>query len=159
MVVRIKEADSSDTNTIFTLIQAKAKFDGQLDQLRSNEETIKTAFFSEHPKIYALLAIVANNVVGFATYYYIYSTVTAKPGIWLDDLYVYPEAQGSGSGQALLKKLCTIAKQAECGRIDWIVGRENENAIAFYKTFGAEVFEDVRHARLDEEAIRKLSGK
>lgn len=139
------------------MVRAKAEFDGCLKEFRSTPKTIQEAFFSDSPKAYALLARVEKTVVGMATYYYIYSTVTAKSGIWLDDLFVYPQFRGSGAGKALLLKLCSIAKDHGCARIDWIVGKNNKAAQDFYKNMGAKICESFRHSRLDEEAIERLA--
>lgn len=97
--------------------------------------------------------------VGIATYYSIYSTFIAKPGIWLDDLFVYPQFRGNGVGKALLSELCVLALGTGCGRIDWIVAADNDRGRSFYERSGARIFEDVRHARLDERAISALAEK
>lgn len=140
------------------MVRAKAEFDGCLKDFRSTQKSISEAFFSDTPKAYALIARVNNTVVGMATYYYIYSTVTAKSGIWLDDLFVYPQFRGTGAGKALLLKLCLIAKDSDCARIDWIVGKQNKDAQDFYRAMGAKIFEAVRHSRLEEDAINKLAA-
>lgn len=111
------------------------------------------------PKAYALLAVVAGEVVGLATYYSIYSTFIAKPGIWLDDLYIYPQYRSKGIGEALMAELCIVAEVAGCGRIDWIVANNNEQGKRFYENVGATIFESVRHARLDAAAITNLAAK
>ena len=140
------------------LIRAKAEFDGCLDLLQSKEEEIEDAFFSNEPKAKAIIVLIDNKVVGIATYYGIYSTFIAKPGIWLDDLFVYEEYRKYGVGKALISKLCAIAKETGCGRIDWIVARDNENGRGFYNSIGAKIYEEVRHSRLDEQTINKLAG-
>lgn len=130
-----------------------------MDALRSTEADIDEAFFSSQPKAFALLAIVSGEAVGIATYYKIYSTFIAKPGIWLDDLFVYPQFRGAGAGVALLTELCVLAQKTGCGRIDWIVARDNDRGMSFYQRSGARIFEEVRHARLDENAISALVEK
>lgn len=157
-IVTIEQARSSDVEAMYALIRAKAEFDGYLKDLRSTPETLQTAFFSEHPKAHALIARLHSQVVGMATYYDIYSTVTAKPGIWLDDLFVYPQFRGTGTGKALLLELCSVAKKTGCARIDWIVASDNKNAQEFYRNMGATIFEEVRHSRFDEQAIDRLTA-
>lgn len=154
----VREIEKSDISDVLALIQAKADFDGCLDSLQSKEEEIEDAFFSDKPKAKALIALIDGKAVGIATYYGIYSTFIAKPGIWLDDLYVYEEYRKYGVGKSLISKLCSIAKDTGCGRIDWIVARDNENGRGFYNSIGATIFEEVRHSRLDENAINKLAG-
>lgn len=156
MVVRnIEEKDVSD---ILSLIQAKADFDGCLDSLKSRETEIHDAFLSSDPKAKAIVAEIDGQVIGIATYYSIYSTFIAKPGIWLDDLYVYEQHRKTGAGKDLVKKLCSIALETGCGRIDWIVARDNIKGRDFYESIGGHIFEEVRHSRLDEDAINKLVG-
>jgi ribosomal protein S18 acetylase RimI-like enzyme len=154
--IQIRLALEADVADLFALIQAKAEFDGCLDSLRADEQTLRTAFFSDKPKANALVAVSDGKVVGMATYYDIYSSFIAKPGIWLDDLYVYEDYRQYGVGKALMTKLCELAHQKCCARIDWIVAGDNENGLAFYDKLGATIFENVRHARLDEAAIARV---
>ncbi|WP_341939115.1 GNAT family N-acetyltransferase [Marinimicrobium sp. C2-29] len=135
------------------LVRGKAEFDGCLSSLQSTESDIEEAFFSLQPKAPALLAMVQGEAVGIATYYSIYSTFIAKPGIWLDDLFVYPQFRGNSVGEALLSELCVLAQETGCGRIDWIVSTDNDRGRSFYERSGAQIFEEVRHARLDDRAI------
>lgn len=154
--MEVRAAIEKDVPEMLSLIRGKAEFDGCLDQLRSGEEDIRNAFFSENPKAKALVVETNGKLVGIATYYEIYSTFIAKPGIWLDDLFVYAGYRKSGAGKALIKSLCRIAKEQGCGRIDWIVARDNSNGRQFYEAVGAHIFEEVRHSRLDEKAINQL---
>ena len=85
----IRNIEEKDLSDILSLIRAKADFDGCLDSLQSNEAELREAFLSDNPKAKAIVAEVEGEVIGIATYYSIYSTFIAKPGIWLDDLYVY----------------------------------------------------------------------
>ena len=157
--MKIRQAEVKDTKDILALIKGKAQFDGCLDSLLATEQSIAEAFFSASPKSWALVAEVDSQLVGIATYYNIYSTFKAKPGIWLDDLYIFPQYRKIGIGKALIKELCLIAKSNDCCRLDWIVARDNESGRAFYETIGAKIFEEVRHARLDEIAINSLLNK
>lgn len=149
----------ADAPAILDLVRGKADFDGCLSSFQSTVSDIEEAFFSPQPKVYALLAKIQGEAVGIATYYSIYSTFIAKPGIWLDDLFVYPQFRGNSVGEALLSELCVLAKEIGCGRIDWIVATNNERGRNFYERSGAQIFEEVRHARLDERAINALVEK
>jgi ribosomal protein S18 acetylase RimI-like enzyme len=156
--VYVREIERSDVSDIFALIQAKAEFDGCPESLKLDENEVKNVFFSETPKAKAIVATIGDKVVGIATYYDIFSTFIAKPGLWLDDLYIYEEYRKFGVGKALISKLCNIAKENGCARIDWIVANDNENGKGFYNSIGATIFEEIRHSRLDESAINKLAG-
>ena len=154
----IRDIEEKDINDVLSLIRAKADFDGCLDSLESKEPEIQKAFFSSVPNAKAIVAVVEGEIIGIATYYSIYSTFIAKPGIWLDDLFVYKEHRKTGAGKELMKRLCNLAIETSCGRIDWIVARDNKNGRDFYESIGAQIFEEVRHSRLDETAIFKLSS-
>lgn len=159
LIIEIRKAEKADVPAILDLVRGKAEFDGCLNSLQSTEADIEEAFFSEQPKAFALLAMKSGEAVGIATYYSIYSTFIAKPGIWLDDLFVYPQFRGSGVGEALLSELCILAQNTGCGRIDWIVATDNDRGRSFYERSGARIFEEVRRARLDECAINALAEK
>lgn len=155
--MNIRFACKSDIEDVLSLIRAKAEFDGCLHLLKAQKKDIESAFFSPVPKAEAIVAEIDGKVVGIATFYSIYSTFIAKPGIWLDDLFVYDHYRNLGVGGQLIKKLCSIALSRDCGRIDWIVARDNESGRAFYNSIGAQIFEEVRHTRLDESAINRLA--
>ena len=157
--MKIRQAEIKDTKDILALIKGKAEFDGCLDSLLATEQSIAEAFFSSSPKSRALVAEIDSRLVGIATYYNIYSTFKAKPGIWLDDLFIFPPYRKIGIGKALIKELCIVAKTNDCCRIDWVVARDNENGRAFYESMGAKISEEVRHARLDNIAINSLLNK
>jgi ribosomal protein S18 acetylase RimI-like enzyme len=156
--MNVRDIERSDVAEMLSLIQAKAQFDGCPESLELDKNGIVDVFFSDTPKAKAVVAIIDKKVVGVATYYDIFSTFIAKPGLWLDDLYVYEEFRKYGVGKSLLTKLCIIAKDTGCARIDWIVANDNENGKGFYNSIGATIFEEIRHSRLDENAINKLAG-
>ena len=153
---KIRNAKDEDSAAILSLIKGKAEFDGCLDSMHTTINDIAEAFFGKQPKAFAIVAEVYQQLVGIATYYSIYSTFISKPGIWLDDLFIFPQFRNMGIGKALIQELCVIALKNGCGRIDWIVARDNENGRDFYQSMGATIFEEVRHARLDEAAIKNI---
>ncbi|MDX2214481.1 MAG: GNAT family N-acetyltransferase [Oculatellaceae cyanobacterium bins.114] len=151
--VVIRSATVDDVPTILKLLHLKAEFDGCPDALTATAQQLERDLFGEQVLSYVLLAEVDGSLAGFATYHRIYSTFIAKPGIWLDDLYLKPQFRGQGIGRSLLLKLCEIAQAMGCGRIDWTVAVDNDPAIAFYQKMGANLIETVRLCRLNEEAI------
>tara|TARA_B110001469_G_C9386389_1_gene199833 strand:- start:97 stop:573 length:477 start_codon:yes stop_codon:yes gene_type:complete len=156
--VDIRKIKRSDVSDIFSLIRAKAEFDGCPESLDLKENEIESIFFSDAPKAKAIVACIDGKIVGIATYYDIFSTFIAKSGLWLDDLFIYEEYRKYGVGKAIIEKLCTIAKGTGCARIDWIVANDNDNGKGFYNSLGATIFEGIRHSRLDENAINRLAG-
>lgn len=149
----IRSAQLEDLNSILDLLMLKADFDGCSDALTATAEKLQIDLFGEHPLAAVLLAEVEQKAVGFASYHRIYSTFLAKPGIWLDDLFVKPEFRGQNIGCMLMAQLCRIAQETDCARIDWTVATNNTLGIDFYERIGATVRQKVRACRLDQEAI------
>ena len=96
--------------------------------------------------------------MGFALFFQNFSTFLARPGIYLEDLYVRPAFRGRGLGRALLERIARLAVERGCGRFEWAVLDWNENAIGFYKKLGAQVMEDWRICRVDGPALQTLGA-
>lgn len=144
----IRPAIPEDVATILNLIYQKAAFDGCPDAVTATVERLNRDLFGEAALASVLLVEAESKIAGFATYHRIYSTFLAKPGIWLDDLYLKPEFRGQGMGRALMQHLCQIAQAAGCGRVDWTVAVNNASGIQFYRTIGATVNETLWLCRL-----------
>lgn len=153
--VLIRDATPNDLSVIIELIYLKAEFDGCPDSVEATRDRLDSHLFGESPLASVLLADIGGNAVGFATYHRIYSTFLAKPGIWLDDLYVKAEYRNNRIGEALIMHLCQIAYETGCGRIDWTVSASNPGAIQFYERMGARLNQKVRLCRLDSNAISR----
>lgn len=151
----LRDATSSDIDIILELIHLKAEFDGNPESVLATPERLRNDLFGDNPLAWVLLAEIQGTPVGFATYHQIYSTFLAKPGIWLDDLYVKDEYRSKQIGQALIFRLCQIAHEAGCGRIDWTVAVTNIRGIRFYEKIGANILPNIRLCRLTSEAIAK----
>ncbi|NES05463.1 MAG: GNAT family N-acetyltransferase [Okeania sp. SIO2F4] len=145
----IREAVPSDIKIIMELLYLKAKFDGCPESLKATTEQLNKDLFGTTPLTSILLAEVEGKTVGFASYHRIYSTFLAKPGIWLDDLYLKEEYRGQKIGKALMTRLYQIAEETGCGRIDWTVNINNSQGINFYEKMGANIIEKVRLCRLE----------
>jgi GNAT superfamily N-acetyltransferase len=148
----------SELPELFSLLRAKAEFDGNLQSLVATTESLSEALFCERPNAHALVAEFEGKLVGMATYYAIFSSFIARPGLWMDDLFVYESYRGRGIGEALLRELCRVAKAGNCARLDWVVSAANEQGLKFYSRIGATIFEKGRLARLNEEGINKLAA-
>jgi GNAT superfamily N-acetyltransferase len=153
----IRHAGVDDLLVILRFIHKKAEFDGVPQGVQATPETLCQTLFAEPPLAYILLAEVGDNSVGFASYFYTFSTFLARPGIWLDDLYVDEGWRSRGVGKALLVHLARLAKSRSCGRIDWTVATANERGLAFYRRNGATIRESARLCRLDAAAIGGLA--
>ncbi|MES2956573.1 MAG: GNAT family N-acetyltransferase [Pseudomonadota bacterium] len=153
----IRSIQESELPELLALIQAKAVFDGCPETLRATVESLRSALFEQRPLAQALVAEVDGRLAGMATYYAIFSSFIAKPGLWLDDLFVYDSFRGTGIGEALVRNLCRIAKEGGCGRVDWHVSNINERGKKFYRRIGASISENERLVRLGEEQIHLLA--
>jgi GNAT superfamily N-acetyltransferase len=156
-MLRITPATAADTPVIWSLIRELAEFERLLDEVTANEEQLHATLFGEHRSAEVLIARVADEVAGFALFFHNYSTFLAKPGLYLEDLYVRPKFRGQGTGEALLKHLAKVAVERGCGRFEWSVLDWNQRAIDFYKALGAKPMNDWTIFRVTGEALAKLA--
>ncbi|MCC5618339.1 GNAT family N-acetyltransferase [Nostoc sp. CHAB 5836] len=152
--ISIRDANQRDIAAIMELIHLKAEFDGCPESVEATPEKLELDLFGEKPLAFVVLAEVDGDTIGLATYHFIYSTFLAKPGIWLDDLYVKAEYRSQGIGQALMLRLRQIGEEKGCGRIDWTVAVSNERGINFYERIGAKIINKVKLCRLDGQILQ-----
>lgn len=157
-MVKIRAATFADLSTLMELIHLKAQFDGCPAAVTATRDRLQHGLFSDLPLCSVLLAEVDGQVVGFASYYAIYSTFLAKPGIWLEDLFVKAPYRHQRIGQTLMMHLCQIAQSNGCERVDWTVAVQNTSGQRFYQRIGATISDRVKLCRLNGEAIARLSG-
>ena len=154
--VTIREATAQDISLILQFIRKKAAFDGVPHWVEATEERLSAELFGPNPVAFVLFAEIDHRPVGFAIYFRTFSSFLARPGIWLDDLFVEQDARGQGAGRALLSHLCGIAHRKGYGRIEWVTAAANAKGLDFYRRLGARVQETVRVLRLDRSAIEEL---
>lgn len=147
----IKEATIDDTEIILGFIQKLAEYEKLESECVATIDELKKTLFSEDIYANVLIGYYKERAVCFALYFFNYSTFLAKPGIYLEDLFVLKEERGKGFGKKLLKSLAKIAVAKGCGRVEWAVLDWNEPAINFYKKFGA--------SPMDEWTTFRLTGK
>jgi GNAT superfamily N-acetyltransferase len=157
MTAQIRHAIESDMSEVMDLLRRKAEFDGCPEAFRATVEALKQAWFSEPRRASALVAEVDGRLVGLATYFPTYSTFLARPGLWLDDLFVAASHRNRGIGRALMSRLARIAEELGCGRIEWTVASGNDRGIAFYEREGAAIHQNTRPVRLSREGIERLA--
>lgn len=134
---KIKEAGVSDILLIQQLITELAEYEKLLPQMVATPELLNKHLFGSSPIAHVFLAYENDMPIGFALYFYNFSTFIGKPGIYLEDLYVKEPYRGRGYGKALLEKLIQKAKEKDCGRVEWSVLNWNKPAIDFYLKMGA----------------------
>jgi GNAT superfamily N-acetyltransferase len=146
-----------DIPLLLDLIRQKSLFDGCPGSVEATPERLSDALFAENPMAGILLAEVENKVVGFASYFQTFSTFLARPGIWLDDLFVLEGVRNRGIGKALLAYLARKVQAMDGGRLEWTAAHSNNRGLAFYHSHGARVQEEVHLLRLNREQIDRLA--
>jgi len=157
MHVDIRPAQPRDVPVILGLIRALAEYERLLDQVSATEAALHESLFGARPYAEALLAWRGDEAAGFALYFHNYSTFLAKPGIYLEDLFVQPAHRKHGIGKALLAELARIAVARGCGRLEWAVLDWNAPAIAFYESLGARPLQEWIVNRLSGDALQALA--
>jgi GNAT superfamily N-acetyltransferase len=156
----IRPAAPADVPTIRALIAALADYEREPEAAKATDEQLHTALFGENPAVFALIAEdAAGAAVGFALYFLNFSTWNGTHGIYLEDLFVLPEARGGGYGSALLRELARIAVERGYSRVEWSVLDWNEPSIGFYKSLGAVPMDEWTTMRLTGDALRTFGGR
>ncbi|MFH8786222.1 GNAT family N-acetyltransferase [Streptomyces roseoverticillatus] len=164
----IRAATPADVPAIHAMIRELAAYERALEDARATEEQLREALFGEHPAAFALIAESDENAgggasaapepVGFAIWFRNFSTWTGTHGVYLEDLYVRPEARGGGHGKALLAALARICTDRGYQRFEWSVLDWNAPSIGFYKSLGAEPMDEWTTYRLSGEPLRTLAA-
>ena len=153
----IRTASEADVPVILNLIRELADYERAPDAVVTNESGLREVLFGPRRSAEVLLALEAGEPVGFAVYFFNFSTWLGRPGLYLEDLFVRPSVRGKGFGRALLERLAQIAQERGCGRMEWAVLDWNDPAIKFYKKLGAEPMTEWTVFRLTEEGIARLA--
>ncbi len=158
MALTIRPAVADDAALILRFITELAIYEKAEDQVAATPETIASSLFGAHSPARALICEHDGAAIGFAVYFFSYSTWQAKAGLYLEDLYVSPAARGLGAGKQLLRHLAGIAAEAGCGRFEWSVLDWNTPAIGFYRSLGAKPQSEWVRYRVEGAAIRALAA-
>ena len=156
MTLVIRPAERADVPVIAELIRGLAHFEQLEHEVTMTEERLASNLFGPQHYAETLIAEEGGRPVGFALFFHNFSTFLAKPGIYLEDLFVIPESRGHGIGRALLKELARLAVERGCGRLEWSVLDWNREAIAFYERLGARPNSEWTIYRLTGEALTAL---
>ena len=155
---RIRRGTRRDAPTILRLIQGLAEYEKLGHEARATVADIRRDGFGPRRYFETLLCFRGREPIGFALYFYTYSTFVGRPSMWLEDLFVVPEARGIGAGKALLTELARIAVRRRCGRLEWTVLDWNTPSIRFYESLGAKLRKDWILTRLTGEPLRRLGA-
>ena len=151
--IRVDPATERDLPLILSFIRGLAEYEKLSHQCIATEESLRQTLFGDRAYAEVLIGRLNDVPVGFALFFHNYSTFLAKPGIYLEDVFVLPEHRSAGVGKALMKRVAQIARERGCGRFEWSVLDWNEPSIEFYRRIGATVMPDWRICRMTEEQI------
>jgi GNAT superfamily N-acetyltransferase len=156
--ITIRPATRSDLPRILAFIRELAVYEHLEHEVVASEAEVGAALFGPLPAAEVVFACLDGTPVGFALFFHNFSTFLGRPGIYLEDLYVLPEARGLGIGKRLLAWLARTALERGCARLDWAVLDWNEPSIGFYRSLGAVALDEWITYRLAGEALERLAG-
>jgi GNAT superfamily N-acetyltransferase len=153
----IRPATPGDVPLILSLVRELAEYEKLLHEVKATEEDLREALFTAHPRVFCDIVERHGEGVGFALWYYTYSTFTGKHGIYLEDLYVRPSHRGQGLGKLLLATLAKRCVAESLGRLEWSVLDWNTPSIEFYKAQGAVLMDEWTFCRVTDAALWRLA--
>ncbi len=155
--MKLRQATIDDASLILKFVTELAIYEKAESDVTATVSDIKKSLFSESSTAHAVICHVDNEPIGFAVYFFNYSTWLGKNGLYLEDIYVYPKNRRLGAGKALLKYLAKTALENDCGRFEWSVLDWNEPAIQFYLSIGAKPLDEWVSYRLDGDALKEFA--
>lgn len=153
----IRKAERKDVGLLLEFIRGIAKYEKMENEMVATAETLEAEMFDHH-RAEAVFAVVDGREVGFALYFFNFSTFIGHSGLYLEDLFVWPEYRGQGYGKALLLHLSAIARERQCGRMEWSCLNWNQPSIDFYLSLGAVPMKEWTVYRLDAKALERLQA-
>ncbi len=150
-------AGPDDVGQILTFIKELAEYEKLAHEVVATEEALAKTLFGERKVAEVILGFYDDKPVGFMLFFHNYSTFLAKPGIYLEDLYVQPSMRGKGLGKTMLSYLAKLAKERDCGRLEWWVLNWNKVAIDFYKSLQAQAMDEWTVFRLSDKTLDNLA--
>ena len=157
--ITIRPAVEADVPVILQFIRDLAKYEHLEHEVVANEGLLREGLFGSRPYAEVVLASLNGEPVGFALFFHNFSTFLGRPGIYLEDLYVRPEARGHGVGRQVLTWLAATAVSRGCGRLEWAVLDWNEPSIRFYRNLGAVPLDDWTTYLVTGPALNQLAGR
>ena len=155
--LHIRPATADEVPVVLDFIRALAEYERLPHECVATEEGLRTTLFGPRPYAEVLLGFAGDEPVAFALFFHNYSTFLARPGIYLEDLFVRPHARGHGYGRQMLARLAQLARERGCGRLEWSVLDWNEDAIRFYRSLGAKAMDDWTVYRVTGDALERLA--
>jgi GNAT superfamily N-acetyltransferase len=159
MPLRIAAATEADTALVLSFVRKLADYEKLSHEVVATEDLLRENLFGERPVAEAVIAWVDGKPAGFAVFFLTISTYLARPGLYLEDLFVDPEYRGRGIGKALLVHLAKLAGERGCARFEWSALKWNEPAIGFYKKLGAEAMDQWTIFRVSGPQLERLANQ
>ncbi len=159
MTATIRPAVPGDAPAVFALVAALAEYEHLGHEVVSTVDDLDTALFGPSPRVFCDLAEEDGQAIGLALWFYNFSTFAGRHGIYLEDLFVRPEARGRGVGKRLIAGLAARCVRENLGRLEWAVLDWNTPAIAFYKARGARILDDWRVCRVGGTDLARLAAE
>lgn len=157
MTVSIRPATRADVPLVRELIEGLAEYERLRHACEATDSLLEDSLFGERPYAEVVIAEVDGAPAGFALFFHNFSTFLARPGIYLEDLFVRPEQRGKGVGKRLLQHLAALAVSRRCGRLEWSVLDWNVDAIGFYEKLGAKAQDEWTVYRVTGDALQRLA--
>ena len=158
MTLSIRPATAADLPLIAQFIRDLAEYEKLAHEVRFDEAKLGARLFGPRPYAEVVIGEIDGGPQGFALFFHNFSTFEGKPGLYLEDLFVRPEARGSGLGKALLAHLAALVVERDCARLEWSVLDWNAPAIGFYQSLGAKLMDEWTVMRVDGEALTSLAA-
>lgn len=158
MTLSIRPAIPADLPLIAGFIRDLAEYEKLSHEVRFDEAKLGENLFGARPYAEVVIGEIDGTPQGFALFFHNFSTFEGRPGIYLEDLFVRPEARGSGLGKALLAHLAGLVVERDCARLEWSVLDWNAPAIGFYQSLGAKLMDEWTVMRVDGEALTRLAS-
>ena len=152
----VRPAERGDVGVILGFIRELAEYERLAHEVAADEVSLERFLFGERPAAEALIAEYGATPVGFALFFHTFSTFVGRPGLYLEDLYVSPNMRGKGFGTLLLRHVAQVARERDCGRLEWSVLDWNEPAIRFYQNLGARAMDDWTVYRLTDDNLSEF---
>ncbi|HLT43732.1 MAG TPA: GNAT family N-acetyltransferase [Luteimonas sp.] len=156
--ITLRPARREDVPAILALIRGLAEYEQLSHEVEADEATLAATLFGERPCAEVVIAEADGTAAGFALFFHTYSTFLAKPGLYLEDLFVEPQLRGLGIGRRLMAHLARLAVERGCGRFEWTVLDWNAPAIGFYRSLGAVGMDGWTTQRVSGEALHRLAA-
>ena len=152
----LRKAQPGDAGLVLYFIKKLAEYEKLLDQVETDEETLHQSLFVKKAAN-VLIAEEDGTPIGYALYFYNFSTFMGRPGLYIEDVFILPEYRGKGYGTQIFRRLANIALEEGCARMEWICLDWNEPSLQFYRNMGAVPMDEWTVQRLSEETLRKVA--